>query len=445
MSTPVPPPVKVDASPTKELFIEMLTRDVPLLWAILDVVDNSVDAAKSKASGLDLSAFKIEIDTRDGFQVLDNCGGLSLNEAVSHAFRFGRDTKNPATPFSVGQFGVGMKRTLFKMGNDFCVDSDTGTESFRVSVNVPAWRDQLSWDFPITSTPANQKLAVAGVKLRIWNLHDVVERNLSEPTFINDLRTEIQRSHFMSIGKGLHILVNDVPLNVPDLGLKSSGTVVPYHKRLVYEGATGEVVSAEIWAGVNTRDPDLAGWYVFCNERMVLSADQSSVTGWGENGGRVVQKFHNDYAFFRGYVMFTARDPKLLPWTSMKTGVDADSKVYIWCREEMISAMRSVIRKLRELAKEKSARKEAGLETGPLESAVEIAEPAPFTTLTAESFFVAPEPQMPELLVETESVLNIVYQKPRDEVEKVKASLGVASARAAGERTFEYYVKYGLK
>lgn len=37
----------IRANPTKEFFITMLTRDIPLDRAILDLIDNSVDAANS--------------------------------------------------------------------------------------------------------------------------------------------------------------------------------------------------------------------------------------------------------------------------------------------------------------------------------------------------------------------------------------------------------------
>ncbi|MGH9433064.1 MAG: hypothetical protein ACRD3T_16150, partial [Terriglobia bacterium] len=36
----------INASPTKEFFISMLTRDIPLTRAIIDLVDNSVDGAR---------------------------------------------------------------------------------------------------------------------------------------------------------------------------------------------------------------------------------------------------------------------------------------------------------------------------------------------------------------------------------------------------------------
>jgi len=43
------------ADPTKDFFIDMLTRDIPLEWAILDLIDNCVDGARDKIVAEDLS------------------------------------------------------------------------------------------------------------------------------------------------------------------------------------------------------------------------------------------------------------------------------------------------------------------------------------------------------------------------------------------------------
>ena len=51
----------IKASPTKELFIYMMTRDIPLIRAILDLVDNSVDGATRLQPGGDYSTFWVRI------------------------------------------------------------------------------------------------------------------------------------------------------------------------------------------------------------------------------------------------------------------------------------------------------------------------------------------------------------------------------------------------
>jgi hypothetical protein len=46
MPTAEDPDLRINASPSKEFFIHMLTRDVQLTRAIIDLVDNCIDGAK---------------------------------------------------------------------------------------------------------------------------------------------------------------------------------------------------------------------------------------------------------------------------------------------------------------------------------------------------------------------------------------------------------------
>jgi hypothetical protein len=71
--------IQINAYPTKELFVSMLIRDIPLIRAIVDLVDNAVDGALRlrKESG-DYSGLSIRIELdNDHFKIVDNCGGIS--------------------------------------------------------------------------------------------------------------------------------------------------------------------------------------------------------------------------------------------------------------------------------------------------------------------------------------------------------------------------------
>ena len=105
-------------------------------------------------------------------------------------------------------------------------------------------------------------------------------------------------------------------------------------------------------AGVGRRNPADAGWYVFCNGRMVLKADQSEITGWGEPNVERLPKYHNNYAWFRGCVFFDSEDSASLPWNTTKDGVDQDSGLYRTVKTEMVTMMTPVIQFLREVASE---------------------------------------------------------------------------------------------
>ena len=138
---------RITAEPTKRFFVEMFTKDIALEQAVLDLVDNSVDGARRspKDGALPLDGYAVQITlSKETFRIDDNCGGFDKNTARDYAFRFGRDFETPEvqaqrTSGAIGQFGVGMKRALFKFGQRFKVYSATTDQSWGIDVNVENW------------------------------------------------------------------------------------------------------------------------------------------------------------------------------------------------------------------------------------------------------------------------------------------------------------------
>src|SRR5437660_12286247 len=110
----------INAAPTKEFFISMLGRDIELSRAIADLVDNCIDGARRIRPDESYGGLRIGLTLgRARFSITDNCGGIDVDLARNYAFRFGRPAQMPPTPRSVGQFGGGMKRALFKLCKHF--------------------------------------------------------------------------------------------------------------------------------------------------------------------------------------------------------------------------------------------------------------------------------------------------------------------------------------
>ena len=63
----------IEGNPTKKFFIEMITRDISIEDAIIDLLDNSIDGA-TQINPDDLSGFviNIEIDANK-LSIKDNC------------------------------------------------------------------------------------------------------------------------------------------------------------------------------------------------------------------------------------------------------------------------------------------------------------------------------------------------------------------------------------
>src|SRR5690606_35342676 len=97
----------------------------------------------------DYNGLYVNIDfSEDELSIKDSCGGFALNVARDYAFRFGRPKGADFVKHSIGRFGVGMKRSLFKMGKNFTVESKHKGDHFLVEVDVDDWlKNPENWNF----------------------------------------------------------------------------------------------------------------------------------------------------------------------------------------------------------------------------------------------------------------------------------------------------------
>lgn len=452
------PELVVRADPTKEFFIDMLVRDINLDEAIIDLVDNSVDGAlRIRSAGtkksLNLHGLKVDLSIdKNRFVISDNCGGIPLDLAKQYAFRFGRppearkwDVRN-----SVGQFGVGMKRALFKMGRHFRVESATRDSSFAMDIDVEQWQKELGeWIFHFEKPPDTKRQPESniGSKITVDHLNEGVARDFALENFRTDLDRRIGETHQQNVERGLVIRLNDSDVKVSYAQLLASNKLRPAYRSDRLQAPQNGFVTTEMWAGIAEAEPRDGGWYVFCNGRMILRADQTRDTGWNtvvkmdkslaskQNGGAGIPKYHNQFNRFRGYILFDSPDGRNLPWNTMKTGVDMDSPVFRATRLKMLTLMRPVITFLNKLKEETEQD-----ENGPLNTEVKKqATPYKLRQVPHSSVFVYPSIRAKS----TPRLGRISYQKPEDRIDKVRKQLGLKeqSNRRIGEETFDYYLR----
>ena len=354
---------KVDANPTKSFFVRMIPRDISLEDCILDLIDNSVDGAweleggqpMSLGDNVDLSSYAINIQIEDDrFVISDNCGGITFNDAVEYAFTFGRKEQVHDEPYSIGVYGIGMKRAVFKIGKKINIRSTydkRGDEgSFIVPIEVQKWLedDTKDWDFDIAE---DKPLDHTGVEITITDLPENVATSFSNPAFVQNLRRMLARDYALHLNRGLAINLNGEWISGWQISLQVGGDISPM--RVEYEDAVGdEVVNVEIFAGMVASPPEDVspsedirgekqyGWYIVCNGRIVLAADKTELSGWGSDGWPY---WHQQYAGFIGIVMFNSSKTELLPLTTTKRSVDASSEVFRRARLRMRDASRDWI------------------------------------------------------------------------------------------------------
>lgn len=421
-------------SPSKAFFVNMITRDISLGDAILDLLDNAVDGVKRTAGPgpADFSPHFAHVKFGPAeFSVSDNCGGIPIAKAKEYAFRFGKpeDVITEPTPHSIGLYGIGMKRALFKMGRSIDVSSSTGQESFTLSIDVDTWRKQPdnNWDFSLSNVVTQDTTEPPGTRITVTQLYDWIAREFEAPTFRNGLIRSIQRDYAFILEKGFKVTVNDSPVVGKMPTLRLGHEVAPL--KIEYED---EGVQVQIVAGLAAPPPEddspqqrypeqeLYGWYVVCNERVIVTADRTILTGWGAD---TVPAWHPQFYGFMGIVRFESDDPRLLPWRTTKRDVDDSSSVY----KRALVKMREVTKQFIDYTNRRKGELRYARNTEAAAKSVVVSQVPAHATLTL------PKMKKPE-------IRRICFDKPVAEIEAVGKALGinVKSLKQVGIAAFDY-------
>lgn len=362
----------ITTRPVKRFFVAMLTRDIALEDAILDLLDNCVDgilrtladtAGKDGQKGIKrpsteaddgrpYDGFKAHITVnKDVFVINDNCGGIPWSEH-DKAFRMGRlqDPGHHDPALTVGTYGIGMKRAIFKMGSKAKVETQNGSDSYRIEID-PDWMvAEDLWDLSVDAMARTDK--PDGTSITVENLHPGVSEQFSATHFETDLLDKIQSHYAVIIGKGFEVKVNDTAAVPKPMLLRFAleDAQVPI-RPFVFKANTGGV---DVFLTVGLREPipdaervldeqsskefssEFAGWTVICNDRVVLYCNRDELTGWGTGG---VPRYHTQFIAVSGIVEFTG-DSALLPTTTTKRGLDFSSSLYQQVLNKMRDGMR---------------------------------------------------------------------------------------------------------
>ena len=353
----------VNASPVKSFFVLMMTRDISLEDAILDLLDNCVDGIL-RIGGLEGDKpygdhwARITFD-KDTFLIEDNCGGIPWRLS-NYAFRLGPDPTRPPedTPpgGSVGVYGIGMKRAIFKMGESCVISTQNGTDRYDVSISADWLGDEGDWNIPVEKKGPD--MDEDGTRITVTSLYKGISTRFhsEKEDFTRELKDLVATHYSFIIDKGFRVFVDGDLVASKAKGFvftreatQTDRVIRPFIYQAKTEddveifmtvGFTGQIPSEDEVSGEQEEkrnSSEQAGWTIICNDRAVLSCDRSELTGWGETG---VPRYHTQFIAVSGVVEFRCEDPGKLPTTTTKRGVDASSLLYLQVKNKMREGMR---------------------------------------------------------------------------------------------------------
>jgi hypothetical protein len=427
------------ATPEKRLFVSLITRDITLADAILDLIDNSINAAmhdvanplnsaKAFHSFLTSSKTKLRATIRvdispTKISVIDDAGGIQFKHARDGIFHFGAVEQSTRDRLSV--FGIGMKRALFKIGNDISIVSDHPDGGFALDLDAGKWETtpQDKWGFEIDARPKSNS-PNPGTRINISGLHDDVRKRISDSLFLTSLRDKIAKTYSYFLGRFIKIFLNNRDVSPITFDIGSNFT---------HESFTKDGVEYDITTGISRASArftgEFAGWFIYCNGRALLFADKSEQTGWG---GEILPVFQPKHRPFLGLVFFYSDSPELLPWTTTKDSINQESSVWQDAKRQMTRLARPVIK----LLDDRYSNDGTDFALRDLENVAGAKTSSFAATVSAPRSFMVTKKKKAE-------TVRIQYDAELREMEAIKRHVGKSSLTGTkiGRMTFEYYLR----
>lgn len=455
----------VDARPVKSFFVNMLTRDIELVDAILDLLDNCVDGILrqkgASSSQTPYQGFKAEIQfDENSFSISDNCGGIPW-DLHDYAFRMGKEDPNRDSNLpTVGVYGIGMKRAIFKIGRECLISTQNNQDCYEVEI-TPDWIDQPNkWHLPVSES--SQRNQEDGTTIVIGQLNEGIATHFGENSknFTRELIDKVKTHYAFILEKGFQVKINGNEVEAKTIQLildntESADRVIrPYIFQVEADGVDvfvcvgfkGSIPSQEeVYAEQQKRQFSSmeAGWTIICNDRAVLYHDRTQLTGWGDIG---VPRYHTQFIAIAGIVEFKSLDAAKLPTTTTKRGINASSPLYLEVRQRMIEGMRlftNYTNKWKGSANESKQYTE-GKRLCTLDELKQEFPNLPSTSLHRGIGGRRSKPDLPLPTPEPSSDRRISYSKSVEDIETVRDHLfgeDEAEASEVGEECFDVMLK----
>lgn len=336
--------IEINTGIEPDFLQNILTKDISTLDALYDLVDNSIDAARNSilqkgcygkdTMGLPNSynGYQVHIDiSSESISIEDNCFGMDKPTLIDNAFFIAKPSQHL---FGIGQYGIGLKRSLLKMGDQYHFFMDNGIKSYEAQFNKNIFNGTSQTITAIESeTQGNIK-----TKFTVTEIHSEIQGEIENKRWLQNALKGFQDRYSIYFAKGFKItvsyegkLLGEITSYIP--GFRTDGVYLPTRieenidgvKVIIESGIHEKYVFKKEDNHSSRENGKLSndfGIYFICNDRVIVKASTSNNHGWRT-------KWHTEYNGFVCIVRFISEEPSKLPWNTAKNGMREDSPLFL--------------------------------------------------------------------------------------------------------------------
>lgn len=233
--------LKISMGTSPDFLEQILTKDVSTLEAIYDLIDNSIDAARNQILlnskvekdeyGLPKSyaSFSVTLKiSKDRISIADNCLGMDENILATKAFVIASSSSHE---YGIGQYGIGLKRSLLKMGNNYDFVIDNGKKNYTAIFN----NQKIGGAEGELEALVKESSGKPHTIFTVHNLKEEIIRDVQNEKWINNAIKGLEDRYSVYFSKGFNIILNynekEYPLNSKLPKLRTDGKFLPKKKR----------------------------------------------------------------------------------------------------------------------------------------------------------------------------------------------------------------------
>ncbi|ENK1242320.1 ATP-binding protein [Clostridium botulinum] len=310
---------KISTGSTKDFIIEATIGNLNLETAILNLIDNSIQAAGrliEKYKGIKKYTINVLINVSN-FMIEDNCGGIS-KEQFKSIFKFNAN-KN-----------CNVKRSVLKLGKKIIIKSNS---LYTIPIDVNTWGNKDDWDIYFKEEQIRDYF-YNGVSIEIKDLYREVIKQFVSDKFLNKLVDKISKKYRYKLKENINLLINNKPIYPKCI----NENMLEASENKSINGVNVTVNLYNIHTKLSTKVEN--GWDFIINGICVIKRDKSLV--W-RGKGKVIEKGHS-YVNFIGEVLIEGNYVRNLPiWVDKNSEINAQN----FNNKDILDFMNEVIQKNR--------------------------------------------------------------------------------------------------